>query len=165
MRLALVLAAMTAAAACAPRAEVPSATAADPCAQAPTGKISVQDAWLRPAAAGQAASALYFTICNRDDADDALLAVRSAIADSVEIHETTRSQSGVVSMNPIVRLDLPAGAGTSLAPGGRHVMLIGLSAPVEEGARQSFTLVLERSGEILVSATARRATESGGHDH
>lgn len=166
MRLSLIALAAAAATACAPRTERSSAAASDPCAGSPAGEVGVVAAFLRPAAAGQATSALYFTICNRGAAGDALIAVRSSLADAIEIHETTKSDAGVASMAPLARLDVAAGAATALAPGGRHVMLIGLRGPIAVGAEERFTLIFEKAGEIEVTAIARAvAEEPSAHEH
>jgi hypothetical protein len=164
MRHAVTFAACVFAAACAPRAAVDSQSSAEPCAGAPAGTVSVARAWARPAAAGQT-SALYLTICNRGADADALLRVQSPLARSLEIHETTRSDAGVARMNPAARIAVPANAAMLLAPGGLHVMLIGLEESIEAGEEVGFTLVFEKSGELAAKATVRRDAAETTHDH
>ena len=47
-------------------------------------------------------------------------------------------------------LDIPAGATVTLAPGGYHLMLVGLKAPFKAGTRVPVTLVFEKAGSIDV---------------
>jgi copper(I)-binding protein len=46
--------------------------------------------------------------------------------------------------------DIPAGATVTLAPGGYHLMLVGLKAPFKAGTRVPVTLVFEKAGSIDV---------------
>jgi copper(I)-binding protein len=45
-------------------------------------------------------------------------------------------------------LEIPAGGTVTLAPGGFHLMLIGLTAPLKAGTRVPVTLVFEKAGSI-----------------
>ena len=54
-------------------------------------------------------------------------------------------------MRPIDGLDLPAGTAVVLEPGGYHVMLLDLVAPLELGTEISLTLTFEQAGEQTVS--------------
>lgn len=125
--------------------------------------VTVSNAWVRTAAAGQTTSALYMTICNGGDADDALIAVKSDLADAIEIHQSMESD-GVMSMSPLASVPVAHGAPTTFAPGGLHVMLIGLHAPIIEGASEPMTLVFEKAGEIPVKATALTGVKDNGHE-
>ncbi len=52
-------------------------------------------------------------------------------------------------------LELPAGEQVSLEPGGYHVMLLELQAPIAEGDTVPVTLTFEKAGEVQVDAQAR----------
>ena len=66
--------------------------------------------------------------------DDALVAVTSPAAAVVELHETVPDPStGMMAMQPVVSVPVPAGGMAELKPGGYHVMLIDLVAPLTEG--------------------------------
>ena len=126
------------------------------CSSAPAASqagLTISDAWARPAAAaGQ--SAAYLTIANVGAADT-LLSVRCAIAGSTMIHQTSTDASGMTGMAPIDKLPIPAGATVTLAPGGYHVMMMGLTKALAAGASLELTLVFEHAGEIPVSAAIR----------
>ena len=122
-----------------------------PAASAPG--LTISDAWARPAAAaGQ--SAAYLTIANAGAADT-LLSVRCSIAGSTMIHQTSTDASGMTGMSPIEKLPIPAGATVTLAPGGYHIMMMGLTQALAAGSTLELRLVFEHAGEIPVSAAIR----------
>jgi len=122
--------------------------------------IVVSDPWAR--ASVTATGAAYLTLENAGEADDALVAVRSNVAEKAEIHDMTMDGM-VMRMRKLERLALPAGETVRLAPGGLHIMLIRLHGPLAEGDAVPLTLVFETAGEIEVSAAVQKAGHSGGH--
>ncbi|MEX0839579.1 MAG: copper chaperone PCu(A)C [Parvibaculum sp.] len=120
--------------------------------------IRVDDAWAR--ASVTATGAAYLTIENTGASDDALVEVRSDVAEKLEIHDMTMEDM-VMRMRKLDRLALPAGETVRLMPGGMHVMLIRLRAPLAEGDVVPLTLVFEKAGAIEVSAAVRAAGYRG----
>jgi len=150
-------------AACAQKQAPPAA--ADGCADAPEGKISVKDLWVRPATAGQTTTALYGTICNRTGGPQALASVAVDGVATVELHETRRTDDGHVSMSKIDRLEVPT-EGAALAPGGAHVMLIGLPGEVTEGSFVDVAFTFSDGAVVQDAAVVRNdAALSSGHEH
>ena len=92
-------------------------------------------------------SAAYMVLTNANDADDALVAVETEIADTAEIHSVTMDE-GVMRMRPVDSVVVPAGGEAVLEQGGYHIMLIGLRGPLAEGDTVPLRLRL-RSGTIL----------------
>lgn len=132
------------------------AACGEPSAEA--GGLEIADAWAR--ASATQTSAAYLTIENRTGEDDTLLEVRSPVAERVEIHDMTMEDM-VMRMRKLDNLPVAAGERVELAPGGKHIMLIGLSGPLEEGASVPLTLVFEKAGEIVIEAPVRAAGHSG----
>ncbi|MFN4353998.1 copper chaperone PCu(A)C [Parvibaculum sp.] len=122
------------------------------------GGLDIRDAWAR--ASATQTSAAYLTIGNKSGEDDTLLEVRSPAAERVEIHDMTMEDM-VMRMRRLDDLPVAAGESVALAPGGKHIMLIGLSAPLEEGSSVPLTLVFEKAGEIAIEAPVRAAGHSG----
>lgn len=112
--------------------------------------LGVEDPWARASIGTSRPGAAYFTVTNAGDAGDVLLEVRSAISGKAEVHEMTM-QDGVARMGPAGALVIPAGETLTLAPGGLHVMLMDLKAPLVEGEALPLTLVFETAGEVQVS--------------
>lgn len=110
--------------------------------------IKVSDAWARATAQGQG-GAVYATIDNQGGAADRLLAVTTDRASMAMVHEGGM-ENGVARMRMVDSLDIAAGAQVKLAPGGNHVMLEGLKAPLAAGDQFQLTMRFERSGSIAV---------------
>ena len=123
------------------------------------GGIELGDAWAR--ASATQTSAAYLTIENNGAEADTLLEARSPVAGTVEIHDMTMEDM-VMRMRRLDNLPVAAGERVELAPGGKHIMLIGLAGPLEEGASVLLTLVFEKAGEIETEAPVRAAGH-GGH--
>jgi copper(I)-binding protein len=69
-------------------------------------------------------------------------------------------------MRPVPAIDLPAGQAVQLAPGGLHLMLIGLTQALNQGGRVPVTLVFERAGEVEVQLAVEGAGARGpAHRH
>ena len=121
------------------------------------------DAWARETVAGQSGTAAYATITNRGSGDDRLLGVSAAPPIAGSLHETS-TQGGVSSMRPLENgLDIPAGSTVALKPGGAHVMISGLTAPLREGDDLKLTLRFERSGDRAIDFRVASATGTTGH--
>lgn len=86
----------------------------------------------------------------------------SPAAGMVELHETVKDGNGQMTMRPVKGgFTVPAGGTLVLRPGGNHIMLMMLTAPVRAGT--SVTVTLQTSaGELKVTAPAR--TFTGGQE-
>ena len=110
--------------------------------------IVVSQAWSRATPKGAQVAGGYLTIENRRAQPDRLLSATSTAAGKVEIHTMTL-QNGIMIMRPVEDgLQVPPGGVLTLAPGGAHLMLIGLRAPLEEGMRRPVSLVFEHAGTV-----------------
>ncbi|MEQ1874261.1 MAG: copper chaperone PCu(A)C [Ilumatobacteraceae bacterium] len=120
--------------------------------------VSFAGQWARTSPAMATAGAIYITITS--EVDDNLIAasVAETVAARVELHETvtamgsdtTMMGGGEMSMRPVEFIELPAGVGVELKPGGYHIMLFDLVNPLEVGTSIQLTLVFEKAGEISV---------------
>jgi periplasmic copper chaperone A len=50
-------------------------------------------------------------------------------------------------------------------PGGLHVMLLDLKAPLKEGEHFPVTLTFEKAGQVTISVAVRRSAPAAGHGH
>lgn len=91
----------------------------------------------------------YLTITNTGGQADRLIAVQADFP-RVMLH-TTEMKDDVARMMHIDGVDVPAGETVSLAPGGMHVMFMGLDGnPFEVGEQIPATLVFEQAGAIEI---------------
>lgn len=107
--------------------------------------VSVRNAWARATAPGQTTAGAYMELVS--DADAALIAVESPVAGSAELH-TMKMDGGVMKMRAAPRIDLPARKTVKLAPGGLHVMLIGVRQPLKEGDKVALALTIQGAGGV-----------------
>jgi copper(I)-binding protein len=127
------------------------------------GPITVADAYARAAAASGGASAAYMTITIAEGSDR-LIAAASPAAARVELHTHQMDANGVARMRKVPAIDVTADAPATLEPGGLHVMLMGLTAPLEEGASIDLTLTFEAAGDLSLTVPVR-AVSSGMMRH
>lgn len=111
--------------------------------------IGVAAPWTRATLPGGAGAA-FMTIVNSGTTADRLVKASSPVAQVTELH-THLHEDGVMRMRAVPTIEIPAKADTRLAPGGLHVMLIGLKAPLTEGETVPVTLSFEHAGELTVT--------------
>lgn len=119
-------------------------------------KPVVSDAWARASAPMQHEGAVYLTITG-GSADDRLVGVRAPadVAAAAMIHRTSMADDGSMSMDGVDGVAVPAGATVALAPGGSHVMLMGLAQPLAAGATFDLVLRFEHAGELTAPVEVR----------
>lgn len=132
------------------------------------GELSITHLWTRQTAPGQSNGGGFMTITNIGTGADRLVSGSSPAAAKVEIH-TMSMDGGIMRMRPIKDgLDVPAGGKLELKPGGYHIMLIGLKAPLERGKLVPLTLKFEKAGTTTVNLKVESITygmEGESHDH
>lgn len=125
--------------------------------------VEITDGWMRALPPGQPTAAAYLTVNNPDTVTVRLVAARSEVAERVEIHRSSQVE-GMWRMRRIDGLDIPAGGTVTLAPGGTHLMLMGLARPLREG--ESLSILLEfDSGQTLPATIVVQAPGSAHHHH
>lgn len=118
-------------------------------ASAATAEVEVHDPYARSSNA--MAGAAFMVIYNSGDTDDRLLSVHSDAAARTQLHRHLETDDGMMQMLHVEDgFVLPAGGNLSLQRGGDHVMFMGLTAPFEQDATITITLIFETAGEIIV---------------
>lgn len=138
-------------------------------AEVAPGKPIVTKPWAR-ASIGSVGAA-YVTIRITGKTGDRLVGASSPAAARVEIHTHEMDSRGVARMRKVPEVAIPAGKATVFRPGGLHLMLFGLKAPLKKGGTLPLTLNFARGGGVTVTAKilgfgARGpAPVTGGHKH
>ena len=108
-------------------------------AHAQTAPVAVEGAWVRATVQGQMASGAFMRLTAREHL--ALVGVETPLAGTADVHEM-KMEGDVMRMRALPALDLPAGRAVDLKPGGFHVMLQQLKAPLAPGSKVPLTLLL-----------------------
>jgi copper(I)-binding protein len=116
--------------------------------------VEVSAAWSRATPPGTRVGVVYFDVVNHAAQPDRLLTARSPAAARVEMHETSMVD-GVMRMRPLAGVDLPPGVTLRFAPEGRHMMLVDLAAPLQEGTPISLTLEFARAAPQTLPVPVR----------
>ena len=116
------------------------ATAALACAalaHAQTAPVMAANAWARASVPGQSGTGAFMTLTAREPVE--LVGVSSPAAGVAEVHEM-KLEGDVMRMRPLPALPLAAGQPVELKPGGYHLMLMELKAPLAAGSEVPVTL-------------------------
>jgi periplasmic copper chaperone A len=125
--------------------------------------IEISHAWARATASNAKTGAAYLTIVNNGSGDDRLVAISGPVAAKAELH-VSAMDNGVMKMRPLAAVDVKPGATAELKPGGMHIMLVGLAAPLKEGQSFPLALTFEKAGTIPVTVTVEKAGAMGMPD-
>jgi periplasmic copper chaperone A len=132
------------------------------------GALKIEQPWSRATPPAGRVGAGYLNVVNRGAAPDRLVSASSPAAGRVEIHEM-RMDGNVMRMRELPSgLPVAAGETVALKPGGFHLMLMELRAPLKQGSKVPMTLVFERAGkvEIELSVESAGARDAGPkHTH
>lgn len=133
-------------------------------AETRAGDITVANPWTR-AAGANANGGAFLVLRNGGGQADSLISASTDAARRVELHTMVRD-GDVMRMRPVNTIPVPAGQTVDLRPGGLHVMLIGLNAPLQQGGQVPLTLRFERAGEVRVMLSVQAAgARTPGHQH
>ena len=137
---------------------IPAAMLLASCGQSGSPNIQIANAWARETVAGQSSTAAYLTLTNTGSGDDRLDSVAAAPPAVASLHSSGNSE-GVTRMRELGSgLAVPAGSTVELKPGGTHIMIMGLGAPLRTGEILKLRLRFEKSGEKPVDVRVVPAT-------
>ena len=125
------------------------------------GTLEISQPWARATPPSAPAGGGFLKITNTGTSPDRPISARSPAADIVQVHEM-KMDGSVMRMREVEKgLELPAGGSVTLAPGGYHLMMMGLKGPLKQGSTVPVTLVFEKAGTIDVEL----AVEAMGASH
>lgn len=137
-------------------------------AAAMAGDVTVSEPWVRGTVAAQQATGAFMGLTAAKPMR--LVGASSPVTPTVEVHEM-RMDNDVMKMRQVEGIDLPAGQQVALKPGGYHIMLMGLTAPLTPGMNVPLTLTFEGADgtretvevDAPVRALASPAMKQGAH--
>ena len=128
------------------------------------GDLVLGHAWARATPGGAQIGGGYLIIENKGTAPDKLLGGSSPAAAEVEVHEMAMRKD-VMTMRPVIGgLSILPGQTVTFAPGGYHLMLMELKAPLKKGDKIPVTLIFEKAGKVDITLDVQSigATQPSG---
>ena len=127
------------------------------------GQIQIDHPWSREMPPSAPNAAAFFVLHNHGAADR-LVTVSSPQAQKAEIHEHVH-HNGMMKMQQVQGVELPAGGEVQFAPMGYHVMLFGVRQQLKDGERFPLTLRFEKAGEVQVEVAVQKEAPQADHSH
>lgn len=127
--------------------------------------LVLSDAWVRALPPGQPNTAAYLVVTNSGGSTVTIVGASTAIADKAEIH-TTREVDGLQRMEQLMQLQVGPGQSLAFAPGGTHLMLLGLRQMPVQGDEVRLCLQLAGGDEVCTITDVRKSAGSEqSHEH
>lgn len=121
------------------------------------GDVEIGHPWSRATVPGAKVGGAFLTLTNKGRTADRLLGVSVDFAARAEIHESSE-EGGIARMRQIEGgVEIKPGETVEFAPGGKHLMFIGLKVPLTKGERVKGELEFEKAGKVPVDFTVEAA--------
>lgn len=128
------------------------------------GELQIEGAWARATPPAARQGAVYLVIRNGGKVPDRLVSVSAPVAAKAELH-THLDEGGIMRMRPVTAIEIAPGQSAALRPGGDHIMLVDLKAPLKEGERFPLTLRFEHSSTAVIDVPVTRSAPAGHDGH
>lgn len=114
------------------------------------GALEIGHPWARATPPTAPTGGGYLSVKNTGTEPDRLISISSPAAQTVQLHEM-KMEGNVMRMRELDGpLEIKPGETVTLAPGGMHLMMMGLKGPLKQGEKVPLTLVFEKAGKIDV---------------
>lgn len=127
------------------------------------GQLHIDHPWSREMPPVAPTAAAYFVVHNKGSEADRLLTASTPVAGKAELHEHVHAD-GVMKMQQVQEVTIPAGGEVKFEPMGYHVMLFNLKQQAKDGERFPLTLTFEKAGSIEVEVAVQQDAPAG-HEH
>jgi len=140
------------------------------------GGVKIDRVWSRAGAATQETAAIYMDLESSDGDTLIGVSVDGSIAGMAGLHQTAMADmddgmtdemsddiddssvedlGGAMTMEAVEKIVIPEGEPVALEPGGFHIMMMDLAAPLAVGDTFDVTLQFEMAGEVVVQVEVR----------
>lgn len=127
------------------------------------GNLHIEHPWSRAMPPVAPTAAAYFVVHNKGSDADRLLSASTPVAGKAELHEHIHAD-GLMKMQQVQNVEIPAGGEVKFEPMGYHVMLFNLKQQAKDGERFPLTLTFEKAGAVEVEiAVHKDAPEGSAH--
>jgi copper(I)-binding protein len=122
--------------------------------------VTVDEPYVRLAPPNAPATAAFMVIKNAGDKDVKVVKADNPASKATELH-THLNENGVMKMRPVAAIEVKSKGETALKPGGLHVMLIDMKAPMKEGDVVPITLTFDDGSSKKVDAKVVKPVAAG----
>jgi copper(I)-binding protein len=126
--------------------------------------VAVVDPYVRMVPPGAMATAAFMVLKNSGNKDARIVKAETSAAKVTELH-THLNEDGVMKMRRVPAIDVKAKGEAALEPGGLHIMMIDLKAPLKEGDKVAVTLSFDDGSSKKLEAPIRRPAPMPATDH
>ncbi len=129
--------------------------------------VTVVDPYVRLAPPNAKATGAFMVLKNTSDKEIKVTKAESTVSKVTELH-THINEGGVMKMRQVPDIAIAAKGEAVLQPGGLHVMLIDMKAPLKEGDNVSITLGFDDGSSKPIEAPVRKIqvpTAAAGNAH
>ncbi|MFP6800936.1 MAG: copper chaperone PCu(A)C [Pseudomonas sp.] len=128
------------------------------------GELHIAHPWSREMPPVAPTAAAYFVVYNKGAEADRLLSVSTPHAGKAELHEHMHAD-GVMKMQQVENVTIPAGGEVKFEPMGYHVMMFNLKQQAKDGERFPLTLTFENAGKVDVEVAVQKDAPADEHAH
>ena len=116
----------------------------------------IMNSWVRESHAKAKVNAGYMTLVNIGDEAVQLVSVESDSYKNIEVHEMV-TVDGLMEMNEVTDMEIPAKGQVQLAPGGKHLMLMEPNQHLKTGQEVDMTLIFKsgKKQKVTLKVAAR----------
>jgi hypothetical protein len=111
--------------------------------------VAFSNGWARATPGGAKVAAVYAQLSNKGAQSITVTSIRTDVARMAQVHET-KKLDGMMRMRHVDPLVLAAGTDLDLAPGGMHLMLMGLTQPLTVGMKFDVTFELADGQQLTL---------------
>ena len=123
-------------------------------------QVRIEQPWIRLAPPNAMATGAFMVIRNTGNQPIQVVKAANPASKATELH-THLNENGVMKMRQIPAIRIEAGGEAVLKPGGLHVMLIDMKAPLKEGENVPLTLGFEDGSSTQIDVPVQRAPLAG----
>lgn len=127
-------------------------------------EITVSEVWAKETVPGTSSSALYATLYNTTRKPTALTKVTVEGVNKAELH-VHNATDGMMQMRRVESIDVGGRATVMLEPGGYHVMLFQLKAPLKAGQKVPVEFQFSNGEKVAATANIINPNQSDAHQH
>lgn len=126
--------------------------------------LAISNVWSRAMPVSSPTGAVYFVLDNQSPQADRLIGAQTPRAGKAELHAHVHA-GGVMRMEHVANIEVPAHGQVEFKPGGYHVMLFELNQPLVAGERFPLTLEFEHGGKMETEVQILNDAPQMEHTH